>query len=307
MKGNKTLTFHLLALFVVAIWGGTLVNTKVLVHAGMSALEIFYARYILAYVAMLLFAHKRMLTDSWRDELKMVVLGITGASLYFVSENVAISMTNVNNVSFIVSASPIFTMIFSILFIKGTRLTSNFALGTLLAIAGVAMVIFNGQGELCFNPTGDLIAVLTSASFGLYSFLLKPISEKYDAATITRKVFGYGLLTALPLFLIWPWKFPVDHLLHVDVLGNLLFLGLIASCCCFFLYSIIIEKLGAMTASNYNYLSPLFTVVIAAMFLSEPMTVMAYVGCALILIGVYVANTTGKFFPRKQQVTEEQQ
>ena len=46
MKSNKTLTFHLLALFVVAIWGGTLVNTKVLVHAGMSALEIFYARYI---------------------------------------------------------------------------------------------------------------------------------------------------------------------------------------------------------------------------------------------------------------------
>ena len=292
MKGNNTLVYHLLAVFVVAIWGGTLVNTKVLVHAGMSALEIFYARYILAYVAMLLFAHKKMVADSWRDELMMVLLGITGASLYFVSENVAISMTYVNNVSFIVSASPIFTMIFCILFIKGMRMTSQFAIGTLMAIAGVAIVIFNGQGELHLNPKGDLVAVMTSASFGLYSFLLKPISERYDAATITRKVFGYGLLTGLPLFLIWPWKFPVENLLHVEVLGNLLFLGLIASCCCFFLYSVIIDKLGAMTASNYNYLSPLFTVVIAAMFLSEPMTVMAYLGCALILLGVYVANTT---------------
>ena len=293
MKGNNTIVYHLLAVFVVAIWGGTLVNTKVLVHAGMSALEIFYARYILAYVAMLLFAHKKMLADSWRDELMMVLLGITGASLYFVSENVAISITYVNNVSFIVSASPIFTMIFCILFIKGMRMTSQFAIGTLMAVAGVAIVIFNGQGELQLNPKGDLVAVMTSASFGLYSFLLKPISERYDAATITRKVFGYGLLTGLPLFLIWPWKFPVGNLLHTEVLGNLLFLGLIASCCCFFLYSVIIEKLGAMTASNYNYLSPLFTVVIAAMFLSEPMTVMAYLGCALILLGVYVANTTG--------------
>lgn len=293
MKSNNAVVFHLLAVFVVAIWGGTLVNTKVLVHAGMSALEIFYARYILAYVAMLLFAHKKMVADTWRDELMMVLLGITGASLYFVSENVAISMTYVNNVSFIVSASPIFTMIFCILFIKGMRMTSNFAIGTLMAVAGVAIVIFNGQGELHLNPKGDLIAVLTSASFGLYSFLLKPISAKYDAATITRKVFGYGLLTGLPLFLIWPWKFPVESLLHVEVLGNLLFLGLIASCCCFFLYSVIVDKLGAMTASNYNYLSPLFTVVIAAMFLSEPMTVMAYLGCALILLGVYVANTTG--------------
>lgn len=301
MKGNKSITFHLLALFVVAIWGGTLVNTKVLVHAGMSALEIFYARYVLAYVAMLLIAHKRILADSWRDELKMVVLGITGASLYFVSENVAIGLTNVNNVSFIVSASPIFTMIFSILFIKGTRMTSNFAIGTLMAVAGVAIVIFNGKGELQLNPTGDLVAVLSSASFGLYSFLLKPISAKYDAATITRKVFGYGLITALPLFLIWPWEFPVENFLHLEVFGNLLFLGLIASCCCFFLYSIIVSKLGAMTASNYNYLSPLFTVVIAAMFLSEPMTVMAYVGCALILFGVYVANTTMNLSPLKKK------
>lgn len=290
MKGNKTLIYHLLAVFVVAVWGGTLVNTKVLVHAGMSALEIFYARYILAYVAMLLVAHKKMLADSWRDELMMVVLGITGASLYFISENVAISLTNVNNVSFIVSASPIFTMIFCILLVKGTRMTSKFALGTLLAVAGVAIVIFNGKGELQFDPKGDLIAVFTSASFGLYSFLLKPISAKYDAATITRKVFGYGLLTGLPLFLIWPWEFPLQNLLHVEVMGNLLFLGLIASCCCFFLYSVIVAKLGSMTASNYNYLSPLFTVVISAMFLSEPMTLMAYLGCALILFGVYVAN-----------------
>ena len=262
MKSNKTLTFHLLALFVVAIWGGTLVNTKVLVHAGMSALEIFYARYILAYVAMLLIAHKRIKADTWRDELMMVVLGITGASLYFVSENVAISI------------------------------------GTLTAVAGVAIVIFNGQGELHFNPAGDLIAVLSSASFGLYSFLLKPLSAKYDAATITRKVFGYGLLTAFPLFYFWPWKFPLGNLLHIEVLGNLLFLGLIASC--FFLYSVIVDRLGAITASNYNYLSPLFTVVIAAMFLSEPMTVMAYVGCALILMGVYVANTTG-FMPKRKK------
>ena len=93
-------------------------------------------------------------------------------------------------------------------------MTSNFAIGTLTAVAGVAIVIFNGQGELHFNPAGDLIAVLSSASFGLYSFLLKPLSAKYDAATITRKVFGYGLLTAFPLFyfgLEIPFGQPAPH------------------------------------------------------------------------------------------------
>ena len=45
-----------------------------------------------------------------------------------------------------------------------------------------------------------------------------------------------------------------------------------------------------MKASNYIYLNPITTVIASAIFLDEPMTIMAYVGSALILVGVYVSN-----------------
>ena len=45
-----------------------------------------------------------------------------------------------------------------------------------------------------------------------------------------------------------------------------------------------------MKASNYIYLNPITTVIASAIFLNEPMTLMAYMGSALILLGVYVAN-----------------
>jgi drug/metabolite transporter (DMT)-like permease len=51
-----------------------------------------------------------------------------------------------------------------------------------------------------------------------------------------------------------------------------------------------VKKIGALSTSNYVYLNPVTTVVASALFLNEPMTLMAYAGSALILLGVYIAN-----------------
>lgn len=50
------------------------------------------------------------------------------------------------------------------------------------------------------------------------------------------------------------------------------------------------KKIGALSTSNYVYLNPVTTVLASALFLNEPMTIMACVGSALILLGVYIAN-----------------
>jgi drug/metabolite transporter (DMT)-like permease len=56
------------------------------------------------------------------------------------------------------------------------------------------------------------------------------------------------------------------------------------------LWNVAINKLGAVTMSNYLYLIPVTTVIFSAIFLDEPMTAVAYGGSALILIGVFLAN-----------------
>ena len=108
---KSKLIFHIIALIVVSIWGSTLVSTKILMQSGMRADEIFLARFLIAYIVMLLYCRKPLFANSVKDELLMLVLGITGGSLYFITENLAVGLTYVNNVSFIVSTSPIITMI----------------------------------------------------------------------------------------------------------------------------------------------------------------------------------------------------
>ncbi|WP_154649578.1 DMT family transporter [Prevotella veroralis] len=287
---NQKLLWHLIAVGAVAVWGTTFVNTKVLYNSGLTPSEIFFLRFLIAYVAIWFISPRKLFADSWRDEGLMLLLGITGGSLFFVAENSAVGLTYVNNVSFITSTSPLITVILGIVFVKSIKATWTLITGSLIALLGVGIVIFNGSFILHLNPWGDLLALLTAVCWAVYSILMKAVSSKYSAVFITRKIFFYGLVTVLPMFLIDPWTATFSMLMTPKVVLNLLFLGLIASFLCFALWTVVIARLGVMTASNYQYLNPITTVVASAIFLSEPMTAIAYMGSALILIGVAVSN-----------------
>ena len=287
---NQKLLWHLIAVGAVAVWGTTFVNTKVLYNSGLTPSEIFFLRFLIAYVAIWFISPRKLFADSWRDEGLMLLLGITGGSLFFVAENSAVGLTYVNNVSFITSTSPLITVILGIVFVKSIKATWTLITGSLIALLGVGIVIFNGSFILHLNPWGDLLALLTAVCWAVYSILMKAVSSKYSAVFITRKIFFYGLVTVLPMFLIDPWTATFSMLMTPKVVLNLLFLGLIASFLCFALWTVVIARLGVMTASNYQYLNPITTVVASAIWLSEPMTAIAYIGSALILIGVIVSN-----------------
>lgn len=287
---NQKLLWHLLAVGVVAVWGTTFVNTKILYNSGLTPSEIFFLRFLIAYVAIWFISPRKLFANSWRDEGTMLLLGITGGSLFFVAENSAVALTYVNNVSFITSTSPLVIVILGIVFVKSIKATWTLIVGSLIALVGVGLVIFNGSFILHLNPWGDLLALLTAVCWAVYTLLMKRVSDRYSAVFITRKLFFYGLLTVLPMFLIDPWTVSLGTLLTPKVAFNLLLLGLVASFLCFALWTVVIERLGVMTASNYQYLNPITTVVASAIWLSEPMTAIAYIGSALILIGVIVSN-----------------
>lgn len=287
---NKNILWHLLAIAIVAVWGTTFVNTKVLFNSGLTPLEIFFIRFVIAYICIWFISPRQLFSRTWRDELIMVLLGITGGSVFFLAENYAVGLTYVNNVSFIVCTAPLLTVLLGITFVKSIKASWSLILGSLIALMGVALVIFNGSFVLHLNPWGDLLALLASLCWAVYSLLMKKISNSYSAVFITRKIFFYGLVTVLPAFLFDPWTATTSMLLTPKVIFNLLFLSLVASFLCFVLWTLVIAKIGAMTSSNYLYLNPITTVATSAIFLNEPMTAIAYVGSALILIGVAVSN-----------------
>jgi len=112
---------------------------------------------------------------------------------------------------------------------------------------------------------------------------------------ITRKVFFYGLLTILPVFLFEPLRFDAEVLFKPVVWMNLLFLGIIASMLCYIAWNTATKKLGVLRVTNYIYFSPLVTLIASSILLNEKLTFVAMVGSAFILGGVYAAERGLKF------------
>lgn len=277
---------YVAAFVIVVIWGCTFVMTKLLINAGLRPDEIFLFRFVLAYMLMLPFADKRLFLDNWKDELLAVALGLTGGSLYFITENYALAYGYCSNVSLIVCLTPLITALIVGCFYPGERMNGKGMLASLLAFAGMALVVFNGNFILKLSPFGDILALAACLCWALYTLIIKRLQGKYSNMLITRKVFGYGLLTILPLLCVNG----VDVDLLIDggavVWGNLLFLGCVASMLCFLGWNWCLEKIGSVRATNLLYLNPVVAITTSALVLGENVTWVALLGAGLILVGL---------------------
>lgn len=292
---SNNLGYHLVAFVTVAIWGSTFVFTKMLLQNGLSPAQIFTLRFIIAYVLLLAFAlsrHRfRLFCKSLKDELLMVVLGITGGSVYFLAENAAMLYTTATNTSLIVCSCPLFAMLlFAIVYRHSERVSRLQAMGSVIACLGMAVVVLNGHFVLHLSPLGDMLAFAACLCWAVYSLLMKPATERYSSLFITRKVFFYGLLTIIPYYFFVPGFPSMEVLLRPEVLWNLLFLGVVASMICYVTWNWVISKLGAVVATNWVYFNPITTIIFAWWLLHEQITVWFLLGTVLILTGMYLAD-----------------
>jgi len=282
--------YHAIAFFIVLIWGTTFISTKILLLNGLSPEDIFFFRFGLAYFGIWFFGKTRLFAKSWKDEFLFLLIGITGGSAYFLTENFALKITQASNVALIVCTAPLLTAILSHVYLKNEKLNRRLVQGSVLALLGVALVVLNGRFVLQLNPLGDLLSFLAALSWAFYTILLKQISNRYSTLFITRKVFFYGLLTILPAFLIHPLTTDTDILFRPVVMGNVLFLGIAASLFCYFFWNIVIKNLGAVQTTNYVYIVPVVTLVMSSLFLDETITAFAITGTMCILSGVFWAG-----------------
>ena len=286
--------YHIVAFLTVAVWGTTFVWTKLLIINGLSPAQIFTLRFIIDYVLLTGFSlwrgRHKWLSDNWRDELTMMALGLTGGSMYFLTENESLRFTTATNTSLIVCSCPLFAMLIIALFYKSERFSRLQALGSLLALIGMAAVVLNGHFVLHLSPLGDTLAFSACICWALYTLLMKPVMGRYPAMFITRKVFFYGILTILPYYIFVPDMPSMDVLMRPEVALNLLFLGSVASMLCYLTWSWCMKGLGAVICTNWVYVNPITTIIAAWLILDEQITVYFLIGSILIIAGMYLSS-----------------
>lgn len=300
---DKKLFLNLLALITVVIWATTFISSKILLNT-FTPLEVMFYRFIIAYFLLLIIHPRFHKIDSLKEEAMFLLAGITGGSLYFLTENTAVKISQVSNVGLIVATAPIITALLAHFFTKGERLNRNLVYGFIIAISGVFLVMFNGNFMLKLNPLGDVLALGAAISWSVYSITTKKFGSKYNSLYLTRKIFFYALLTMIPFLFTSEFNFDVNKILTFKSLSNLLFLGIVASSLCYVVWNFTVDKLGVIKTNNYIYLIPAITLIFSVLILNEKITLYSSLGAVLIFLGVYISEHGLKInvFQRSQTI-----
>ena len=304
---TKLIRAYFLTAIVILVWGMTFANTRALL-GDFSALEILVVRFTLAWAALWLARSRQFVKKCRGDEWLFAAMGFCGIFCYQFLENCAIYYTNASNVAIFVSFGPIVTAALARMFIRDRSLSAALLVGSLVAIAGVALVSMNGVVNLHLRPLGDLMALGAMVSWGFYSILIGKVNEKgYPPGFAIRKAFGWSLLMMLPLC-VWgvtetgycaldgSFSVTLDWAVNVERFSswlnwlNLGFLGLLASAASFAMWNYACKGLGVVRATIGLYLTPIVGVIFAALFLGERLTLMSALGGVVIIIGVAIAS-----------------
>ena len=278
---------YLFAVFTITVWGSTFISSKVLLQYFTPA-QIMLTRFLLAYGALWLLRPKKLELTA-KQEILFFLLGLSGCSVYFYTENTALVYTLASNVSIIVAAAPIFTAILAH-FSGVERFRRSTLWGFLVAFSGVILVVFNGTFVLKLNPLGDLLALAAALCWAIYSVLLRSGATGMNSLLVTRRTLFWGILSAIPMVLMEGAPYSFHMLLSPTVAGNFLFLGLIGSGLCFVLWNLAFYHLGIVTTNTFIYVQPFITIVVGWLFLSEPISPLALLGAVLITVGVVVSQ-----------------
>lgn len=289
---------HFLAFLTVFFWGLTFLSTKHLEDT-LTAFEILFIRYFIAYFALWAAYPKRLPVKNIKEEGMFFLCGITGATVYQYLENLSISYTNASSVSFIVGTAPFFTALLAFFVLK-EKLGLSRIFGMFVSIGGIFLICFGDSLSEGTGLTGDLIMLSGVILWAIYSIAIKKVSAwGYSDVLVTRRIFFYSVVVMIPFMIPKLGSLPYADIVRPDIGLNLLFLAIIASALCFATWNTAVKELGPTVTATYLFISPIITLLAEIILTDKKATVPALIGMALTLIGLFIAEFGGKLKKKK--------
>ena len=304
MHKKQQIVGHLIALFTVFIWGTTFVSTKVLLEE-FTPVEVLFTRFAIGLLVLYMMNHKKMKLKDRKHEWYFIGAGITGITLYFLFENIALTYSTASNIGILLACVPFMTGILSY-FIMKEPLNRAFFIGFVFTIIGIYIINFNGQVVLKLNPLGDFLAIIAGFILALYCIFLRKIEQyEYDTIQTTRRIFAWGILFMIPVLILMGYDPKLEIMTKPVYLANFLYLGIGACAVCFVTWNIALKMLGVVKTSMYLYLNPVITIIASAIILKERITWIAILGTIFILLGLIISQQGAQGSKKEMQKKNE--
>ncbi|WP_299235185.1 DMT family transporter [uncultured Halomonas sp.] len=287
----------------VLIWSGNMTINQLTVGT-IAPSSIAFLRWVLALavltplVAPAAWQHRATIRREWP---KLAVLGLLGMGLWQGLAYMAAETTSATNMGILAAMVPLLTVLLSALILREPPSLGGVA-GGALALVGVAILLGRGSPLSLLELTvarGDALMLVAATCYALYGVMLKrwPIALPPWVLLYGQVIFA--VLILLPPYLLGPMT-PVDS----SNIGLILYAGIPASIITTFLWMLAIRRIGASQASIFINLMPLFSAIIAMFALGERIALFHFLGGALILAGVVMAQTLTRPLGRRSAVPQ---
>lgn len=289
MKSKRALRYLQLLLAII-FWGTSFVATKTLLYE-IKPVTIIILRLVLAIILLTAIAvyTKRAFTINLKSHRWILMLALI-AVFHLWIQVTGLQFTTASNTGWIIGTAPIFMAILGFIFYK-ERVTILQVSGILIALTGLLLLI--GKGDITnislIQNKGDLLVLGSAFTWGVYSMVNKKISLTYPP-----------LMTILYLFLmmaiiIIPFNLNLAVIISVIKLSLvgwslILFLGVFCSGIAYVIWAQALRDMESAKVGAFLYFEPIVTVIAAAFFLSEEITLLMIFSGVLITAGVFIVN-----------------
>ncbi len=229
-----------------------------------------------------------------KDIPRFLLCAVTGIAINQLLFIKGLTLSTPIHAALLILGTPVFILILAL--ITGTEKRSFMKIfGLLTALSGGLILVLSKENSALGSNVlmGDIFILINAISYAFYMLLVKPLTKTYSPLKLTRWVFTFGLFLVLPFcwkdFTLTQWELftPASWAALSLVVIGATFLSYL-----FIAYGI--HHLSPSTTGAYIYTQPVFSAVIAILFLKEEPALYKLVAAILIFGGVYMINRKSK-------------
>jgi drug/metabolite transporter (DMT)-like permease len=225
-----------------------------------------------------------------KNQYLVFILAGTFFSLDLICWHWSITLTTVSKATFLSNLAPVVVIIFAFFILK-EKFSKFFLVALAFSMGGMTLLL----GEsFQFNKTqflGDILGVLTAVWYGCYIVSISQLRKKYNSTSV---MFISGIFTAFILLIA---SLIFEEQLIPQAISSIIALFLLGFICQFLGQSFITHSLAFLPASSSSLtllIQPIAATILGYLFFQEKLNFIQFLGSALILIGIYLAQRTNE-------------
>jgi drug/metabolite transporter (DMT)-like permease len=278
---RRSYRYPALLLLVTVVWGLTFPVLKIATGV-LSGVEITTLRFCIAAVCMLPFV-RGVSASAWRDGL---LLG--GLALFsMAAQAYGLQFIASNRSAFLTSLSVLMVPLLGLLL--GARPRLLIFVAAALACFGIGLMSYEGEANLW----ADAATLLAALAYAVYTIGMSARAPRHSAVQLaTAQVCCMAVMG-----LVWmaldsggTRMANLPHVITIEVLCGLVFLGAIASAATFFLQALSQTHVSAEQAAIIYAMEPVFAALFAWFLLAEQMSSMAQLGAVIVVFAVLLSQ-----------------